>query len=97
MNASTYPDPSARMHPTAIFCFRGMFRPHSMITGMRTSTPSVVMLSTACASATLLRHVLLPTLSGLHGPERTAVKAIVSFFGIIPVSWLPSDWSSSPE
>lgn len=67
------------MHPTASFCFRGMFRPHSITTGMRTSTPSVEMLSTACASATLLRQVLLPTLSGLQGPERMAVKTIVSF------------------
>lgn len=40
------------------------------------------MLSTACARATLLRQVLLPTSRGLHGPERMAVKAIVSFFGI---------------
>lgn len=37
------------------------------------------MFSTACASATLLRQVLLPTSSGLQGPERMAVKTIVSF------------------
>lgn len=56
---------------------------------MRTSTPSVEMLRTACASATLLRQVLLPTSSGLHGPERMAVKAIVSFvFGYAYVSYL---------
>jgi hypothetical protein len=68
------------MHPTATFCFRGIFRPHSIITGMRTSTPSVEIFSTACARATLLRQVLLPTSSGLHGPDRMAVKTIVSLF-----------------
>lgn len=68
------------MNPTATFCFRGMFRPHSITTGIMTSTPSVEMFSTACASAMLLRHVLLPMSSGLQGPERMAVKTIVSFY-----------------
>lgn len=67
------------MHPTATFCFRGMLRPQSITTGIRTSTPSVEMFNTACARATLFRQVLLPTSSGLQGPERMAVKAIVSF------------------
>lgn len=66
-----------------------MFRPHSITTGIRTSTPSVEMLRTACARATLLRQVLLPTSSGLHGPERMAVNAIVSFdFEYAYVSYL---------
>lgn len=76
-----HPEPRPRMQATATFCFSGMFRPHSIITGMSTSTPSVEILSTACARATLLRQVLLPTLSGLQGPERMAVKTIVSFGG----------------
>lgn len=45
--------------------------------GMTIRTPSVVMFRTACASATLLIHVLLLLLSGLQGPERTIVNTMV--------------------
>lgn len=79
-NGFTHPDASARMQQTETFCFRGMFRPHSITTGMRTSTPSVEIFSTACASAMSLRQVPMLTLSGLHGPEMIAVKAIVSLW-----------------
>lgn len=45
--------------------------------GMMMSTPSVVMFKMACASARLLRHVVVPVCSGLHGIERMMVKTSV--------------------
>lgn len=55
----------------------GCVQTYRVNVGSMTKTPSVIIFRTACASATLLRHVLLPTLNGLQGPERMTVKAIV--------------------
>lgn len=48
-----------------------------MNVGIIIKMPSVIIFRMACDRAILLRHVSLPTLSGLHGPERMTVKAIV--------------------
>lgn len=73
----TYPDPNARIQPTATFCFTGICRFQSVTTGMMTSTPSVLMLRIACASAMLFRQVVVPSRSGLHGTARMMVKTSV--------------------
>lgn len=57
--------------------FVGCVRTYRVKAGNKIKTPSVVMLRTAWASATLLRHVLFSTFSGLQGPERMIVKATV--------------------
>lgn len=72
-----YPEPRAKIKPTAIFCFVGICKPHSVTAGMIISTPSVLMFKMACASAMLLRQVVLPARSGLQGADNTTVKTRV--------------------
>lgn len=72
-----YPDPKARIHPTAIFCLLAICRSQSVTTGMMISTPSVLMFNIACANARLLRHVVVPAFNGLHGTDRMMVKTRV--------------------
>lgn len=72
-----YPEPRAKIKATAIFCFVGICRFHRVTIGMMISTPSVLMFRMACASAMLLRQVVLPAWSGLQGADSTAVKTRV--------------------
>lgn len=61
---------------------------YSVKIGIMIKMPSVAMFNIACASATLLRHVLLP-LSGLQGPDRMTVNAIV--YAMIPQATIYRD------
>lgn len=74
---ATYALPKAKIHHTATFCFLAICKPHSVTTGMMINTPSVLMFKIACASAILLRQVVVPGCSGLHGTESTIVNTRV--------------------
>lgn len=73
----TYALPKAKIHHTAIFCFLAICKLHSVTMGMMIRTPSVLIFKMACASARLLRQVVVPACSGLHGTESTMVNTRV--------------------
>lgn len=64
-------------HPMVIFCFWPMLRPWMVGMGKMRTAKSETMLRTDWASATFLRQVVVPALSGLQGTPAMLVRARV--------------------
>lgn len=79
VGSMSYAEPSVKIAPTVMRCFKGMCRPTMVGIGRMMMMPSVTMLRTAWEMAMLFRQTMLSGVprSGLQGPENKAVKVTV--------------------